>query len=66
MAISRAKTGRSGKKVKARWYDPREGTWREIGEYGNTGTREFAAPSQRSKSDWLLVLEDTQKGLPTE
>src|SRR5260370_19567614 len=34
----------SGKNVKARWYDPREGTWREIGEDANTGTREFVAP----------------------
>ena len=36
----------SGKSVKARWYDPRKGTWREIGEYPNTGTREFVAPAQ--------------------
>jgi hypothetical protein len=54
----------SGKQVKARWYDPREGTWREIGVYPNTGTREFAAPAQGEKSDWVLVLEDADKGLP--
>ncbi len=56
----------SGKKVKARWYDPREGTWREIGEYVNTGKREFAAPSQGARSDWVLVLDDAEKGYPTE
>jgi len=33
----------SGKAVKAQWYDPREGTWRKVGEYPNTGTREFVA-----------------------
>jgi len=56
----------SGKSVKARWYDPREGTWREIGEYPNTGTREFVAPAQGARSDWVLVLDDAEKGYPTE
>ncbi len=56
----------AGKKVKARWYDPREGTWREIGEYANTGTREFAAPSHGPQSDWVLVLDDAEKNYPTE
>jgi Putative collagen-binding domain of a collagenase len=36
----------SGKTVKAQWYDPREGTWREIGEYPNSGNHEFVAPTQ--------------------
>ena len=36
----------SGKAVKARWYDPREGTWQHIGEYPNTGRREFVPPSR--------------------
>jgi hypothetical protein len=56
----------SGEKVKARWYDPREGTWREIGVYANTGTRAFTCPSQGPQSDWVLVLDDTAKGYPTE
>jgi hypothetical protein len=55
----------AGKKVKARWYDPREGTWREIGEYANTGTREFVAPSHGPRSDWVLVLDDAEKNYPT-
>lgn len=56
----------SGKKIKARWYDPREGTWREIGDYANTGTHEFAAPVQGARSDWVLVLDDAEKGYPTD
>ena len=56
----------SGKSVKARWYDPREGTWREAGEYPNTGTREFVAPAQGAGGDWVLVLDDAGKGYPTE
>jgi hypothetical protein len=51
----------SGKAVKAQWYDPRQGTWRMIGEYANSGTREFTAPSQGEKDDWVLVLEDGAK-----
>jgi hypothetical protein len=47
----------SGKKATARWYDPREGTWREIGEFANTGTRQFVAPAQGAQSDWVLVLD---------
>src|SRR5882724_11245098 len=39
----------SGKNVKAQWYDPRKGTWQSIGEYANTGTREFMAPSRGEK-----------------
>jgi hypothetical protein len=56
----------SGKKVTARWYDPRKGTWSEIGTYANEGKREFTAPSQGEKSDWALVLEDAEKGYATD
>ena len=56
----------SGKQVKARWYDPRKGTWREIGVYASTGTREFTGPAQGAPSDWVLVLDDAAKGYPTE
>jgi hypothetical protein len=55
----------SGKTVKAQWYDPRQGTWREIGEYPNTGKREFVPPSKGDNDDWVLVLEDTEKGYRT-
>jgi hypothetical protein len=53
----------SGKTVKAQWYDPREGTWTHIGEFPNTGRREFVPPSRGEQSDWVLVLEDAAKGL---
>jgi len=56
----------SGKSVKARWYDPREGTWRAIGDYPNTGTREFVAPAKGAQSDLVLILDDAEKGYPTE
>ena len=56
----------SGKNVTARWYYPRDGTWREVGVFANTGTREFVAPSQGDHSNWVLVLDDAEKGDPTE
>jgi hypothetical protein len=56
----------TGKTVKARWFDPRDGKWREAGEFPNTGSREFAAPSAGDRDDWVLVLDDAAKGYPTE
>jgi hypothetical protein len=56
----------SGKSVKARCYDPRRGTWSEIGTYANTGTRRFTGPTQGDKNDWVLVLDDAAKGYPTD
>ena len=47
----------SGKSVTAQWFDPREGTWLSIGDFANTGVREFTAPARGVKDDWLLVLD---------
>ena len=54
----------SGKSVKARWFDPRDGSWREIGVHPNSGTRDFTPPSTGPRDDWVLVLDDAEKGLP--
>jgi hypothetical protein len=56
----------SGTEVKARWYDPREGTWHDLGQHTNTRIREFVAPSQGDKNDWILVLEDAGKNYPVD
>jgi hypothetical protein len=55
----------SGTKIKAQWYDPREGTWRLIGQYTNKGVREFVPPSNGDQNDWILVLEDMEKSYPS-
>jgi hypothetical protein len=47
----------SGAKVKARWYDPRDGVWHDIGEFATTGTREFTPQSRGEKDDWAIVLD---------
>jgi hypothetical protein len=52
----------SGKKAHARWYDPRDGKWTDIGVYENTGMREFTAPAKSDHADWVLVIEDEEKG----
>src|SRR5206468_4159937 len=54
----------SGKRIKAQWYDPREGTWTVIGQYSNSGVREFVPPSNGDQNDWILVLDDAQKNYP--
>ncbi len=51
----------SGGKVKAWWYNPRTGTSQEAGSFDNTGTHDFAPPSQGFGSDWVLVLDDESK-----
>jgi hypothetical protein len=51
----------SGKKVKAHWFDPRNGKWRDIGEFPGTGVHEFEAPSRGERQDWALVLDDASK-----
>ena len=56
----------TGKSVKAQWYDPRTGKWREIGAYPSRGTQEFAAPSAGDRDDWVLVLDDAAKDYPSE
>ena len=59
--ITVARDKLSGEKVRARWYDPRKGTWSLIGEFDNSGNRKFEAPSTGGKDDWVLVLEDARK-----
>jgi hypothetical protein len=54
----------TGKTVKARWYDPREGKSTPIGEFPNTGRREFVPPTHGAQSDWALVLEDPARAFP--
>jgi Protein of unknown function (DUF4038)/Putative collagen-binding domain of a collagenase len=50
-----------GSQVKAQWYDPRDGTWKAIGQYPNKGIKEFVAPSRGEKVDWVLVLDVVPK-----
>ncbi len=51
----------SGSKLKGYWYNPREGTATDIGEFNNSGTSTFQPPSSGIDNDWVLVLDDIQK-----
>ena len=54
----------SGQVVRAYWYDPRNGASELIGEFPNTGTREFTPPSSGAEKDWILVLDDAARAFP--
>lgn len=53
-----------GGKVKGWWFNPRNGEAKAIGEFGNTGTREFRTPDHGEMIDWVLVLDDAAKKYP--
>ena len=54
----------TGARVKAWWFNPRDGTARAIGEFANVGEREFIPPDAGELLDWVLVLDDTAKKYP--
>jgi hypothetical protein len=55
----------SGKKIKAWWYNPRDGSVTQIGKFPNRGTRTFTSPGQPGRGyDWVLVLDDAGQRFP--
>jgi uncharacterized protein DUF4038/collagenase-like protein with putative collagen-binding domain len=54
----------SGAKVKAWWFNPREGKATLIGEFPNAGEREFVPPTKGENLDWVLVLDNAAKNFP--
>ena len=54
----------TGAKVKAWWFNPRDGNAAAIGEFLNTGEREFTPPDPGESLDWVLVLDDAAKNFP--
>jgi len=53
-------------RVKAQWYDPRQGSWQHIGEYPNTGVQKFTPPTHGDRNDWVIVLEDPARNYKIE
>ena len=47
-------TKMSGQEVAGKWFNPREGTYSNIGEFPTNSSTEFTSPTA---DDWLLVLE---------
>jgi len=53
-----------GRQVKAWWFNPRDGKATAIGEFPNTGEREFVPPNPGEMVDWVLVLDDASRQFP--
>jgi Protein of unknown function (DUF4038)/Putative collagen-binding domain of a collagenase len=53
-----------GSMVKAWWFNPRDGKATAIGEFPNTGEREFTPPDKGEMLDWVLVLDAVEKNYP--
>ena len=51
----------SGSKANAWWFDPQTGKATSIGEFPTNGSKDLTPPRE---GDWVLVLDDTSKGLP--
>ena len=54
----------SGEKVRAWWFNPRDGSAKEIGVFDNRGEREFTPPTPGELLDWVIVLDSAQKNFP--
>jgi hypothetical protein len=52
----------SGSKASAWWFDPRSGEASPAGSHATQGLHEFSPPGP---GDWVLVLDDASKRLPT-
>ena len=50
--------------MKATWFNPRDGSTRELGTFENQGVREFTPPDYGEMLDWVLVLDDAGKNYP--
>jgi hypothetical protein len=54
----------SGSKVRAWWFNPRDGSSTSIGTFDNTGERTFTPPTPGEMIDWVLVLDDAARNYP--
>jgi hypothetical protein len=54
----------TGAQVKAWWFNPRDGSAKEIGVFENKGEREFTPPNYGEMIDWVLVLDDSSRNFP--
>ncbi len=54
----------TGGTVRATWYNPRTGGTQVLGNFPNTGTRQFTPSSSGSGNDWVLLLDDATKNYP--
>ena len=48
-------------KLRGWWFNPRDGKSISLGDFDNTGSKEFTPTSVGRGSDWVLVLDDAAK-----
>lgn len=53
-----------GEKLKAWWYNPRNGKAQRIGIFKNSGEMEFTPPEPGEVQDWVLVIDDASCSYP--
>ena len=53
-----------GSRIRAWWYNPRDGRSVSVGTYANTADREFTPPDAGEMLDWILVLDDESRHYP--
>jgi hypothetical protein len=59
------RTGKlSGEQLRAWWFNPRDGSAKQFGEFAKTDIREFTPPDLGEALDWILVLDDVAKDFP--
>jgi hypothetical protein len=59
-AVNMGKIG--GDKVKASWYNPRDGKTTVIGEFDNKGAKTFNPPGEEKEgNDWVLILDNADR-----
>jgi hypothetical protein len=54
----------SGERIRAWWFNPRDGSAMPIGEFPAVGERLFSPPDAGEMLDWVLVLDDASRGFP--
>jgi hypothetical protein len=54
----------AGERVRAWWFNPRNGESTVIGVYLNKGEHRFIPPDRGEQLDWVLVLDDVSKNYP--
>jgi hypothetical protein len=55
----------TGIKVRASWYNPRNGTVKVIGDFNNSDIIKFVPPGNiQNGNDWVLILDDVAQNYP--
>lgn len=51
-------------KLRGWWFNPRDGYAMSLGDFDNTGSKEFVPTSVGRGSDWILIIDNAEKNYP--